>query len=124
MEWATVQHLDLRHVGRGVSKPLQPHTAAFHPTQAVIAVAVGSHIMGKTISRNDSRRFTLIRSYDASMLNRFGFSEFDALTGCKIASIDIGSPAVKMLYSPTSSNAVVAILEVSFLIRSCTEDYF
>lgn len=51
MEWATVQHLDLRHVGRGVSKPLQPHTAAFHPTQAVIAVAVGSHIMGKTISR-------------------------------------------------------------------------
>ena len=80
--------------------------------------------MGKTISRNDSRRFTLIRSYDASMLNRFGFSEFDALTGCKIASIDIGSPAVKMLYSPTSSNAVVAILEVSFLIRSCTEDYF
>lgn len=42
-----MQHLDLRHVGRGVSKPLQPHTAAFHPTQAVIAVAVGSHIMGK-----------------------------------------------------------------------------
>lgn len=89
MEWATVQHLDLRHVGRGVSKPLQPHTAAFHPTQAVIAVAVGSHIM-----------------------------EFDALTGCKIASIDIGSPAVKMLYSPTSSNAVVAILE-DCTIRSC-----
>lgn len=51
------------------------------------------------------------------MLNRFGFSEFDALTGCKIASIDIGSPAVKMLYSPTSSNAVVAILEVSFYSR-------
>ncbi|EOA23389.1 hypothetical protein CARUB_v10016565mg [Capsella rubella] len=89
MEWATVQHLDLRHVGRGVSKPLQPHTAAFHPTQAVIAVAVGSHIM-----------------------------EFDALTGCKIASIDIGSPAVRMLYSPTSSNAVVAILE-DCTIRSC-----
>ncbi|CDY17791.1 BnaC08g21990D [Brassica napus] len=89
MEWATVQHLDLRHVGRGISKPLQPHTAAFHPTQAVIAVAVGSHIM-----------------------------EFDALTGCKIASIDIGSPAVKMLYSPTSSNAVVAILE-DCTIRSC-----
>lgn len=42
-----MQHLDLRHVGRGVSKPLQPHTAAFHPTQAVIAVAVGSYIMGK-----------------------------------------------------------------------------
>jgi WD40 repeat protein len=89
MEWATVQHLDLRHVGRGVSKPLQPHTAAFHPSQAVIAVAVGSHIM-----------------------------EFDALTGCKIASIDIGSPAVRMLYSPTSSNAVVAILE-DCTIRSC-----
>lgn len=57
MEWATVQHLDLRHVGRGVSKPLQPHTAAFHPTQAVIAVAVGSYIMGNKISRNYYRHF-------------------------------------------------------------------
>lgn len=45
----------------------------------------------------------------------YWFAEFDALTGCKIASIDIGSPAVRMLYSPTSSNAVVAILEVNFL---------
>jgi len=55
MEWATVQHLDLRHVGRGVSKPLQPHTAAFHPSQAVIAVAVGSHIMGIILSANSYR---------------------------------------------------------------------
>lgn len=45
MEWATLQHLDLRHVGRS-SKPLQPHAATFHPTQAVVAVAVGRHIMG------------------------------------------------------------------------------
>lgn len=45
MEWATVQHLDLRHVGRE-SKPLQPHAAAFHPTQALIAVAIGRYIIG------------------------------------------------------------------------------
>lgn len=45
MEWATLQHLDLRHVGRS-SKPLQPHAAAFHPTQALLAVAVGSQIIG------------------------------------------------------------------------------
>ncbi|KAF3570534.1 hypothetical protein F2Q69_00061488 [Brassica cretica] len=43
MEWATVQHLDLRHVGRGVSKPLQPHTAAFHPTQAETFEVIGDN---------------------------------------------------------------------------------
>lgn len=49
MEWATLQHLDLRHVGRS-SKSLQPHAAAFHPTQALLAVAVGSQIIGKSFS--------------------------------------------------------------------------
>lgn len=46
MEWTTVQHLDLRHVGRGL-KPLQPHAAAFHSHQALVAVAIGSYIIGK-----------------------------------------------------------------------------
>ena len=46
MEWTTVQHLDLRHVGRG-HKPLQPHAAAFHPHQALVAVAIGNFIVGK-----------------------------------------------------------------------------
>lgn len=41
--------------------------------------------------------------------------EFDTLTGCRIASIDIGSPVVRMAYSPTSSHSVVAILEVPCL---------
>lgn len=45
MEWTTVQHLDLRHVGRGL-KPLQPHAVAFHPHQALVAVAIGSYIIG------------------------------------------------------------------------------
>lgn len=45
-------------------------------------------------------------------------SEFDAYTGCKIAAIDIGSPVVRMAYSPTSGNAVIAILEVSSLSGS------
>ena len=49
MEWTTVQHLDLRHVGRGL-KPLQPHAASFHPNQALIAVAIGSYIIGKNSS--------------------------------------------------------------------------
>lgn len=48
MEWATVQHLDLRHVGRG-QKPLQPHAAAFHPSQALIAAAIGNYIIGMTL---------------------------------------------------------------------------
>lgn len=47
------------------------------------------------------------------MLEYFVCAEFDTLTGSKITSIDIGSPAVRMAYSPTSSHAVVAILEVS-----------
>lgn len=46
MEWSTIQHLDLRHVGRE-AKPLQPHAAAFHPNQALIACAVGKYIIGK-----------------------------------------------------------------------------
>lgn len=91
MEWATVQHLDLRHVGRG-QKPLQPHAAAFHPSQALIAAAIGNYII-----------------------------EFDALTGSKVSSIDIGAPVVRMSYSPTSSHAVVAILE-DCTIRSCDFD--
>ncbi|KAK9285531.1 hypothetical protein L1049_024726 [Liquidambar formosana] len=91
MEWATVQHLDLRHVGRGL-RPLQPHAAAFHPNQALIAAAIGTYII-----------------------------EFDALTGSKISSIDIGAPVVRMSYSPTSGHAVIAILE-DCTIRSCDFD--
>lgn len=91
MEWTTVQHLDLRHVGRGL-KPLQPHAAAFHPHQALVAVAIGNFLI-----------------------------EFDALTGSKISSIDIGAPVVRMSYSPTSGHAVIAILE-DCTIRSCDFD--
>ncbi|KAF5463821.1 hypothetical protein F2P56_013950 [Juglans regia] len=91
MEWTTVHHLDLRHVGRGL-KPLQPHAASFHPHQALVAVAIGNFII-----------------------------EFDALTGSKISSIDIGAPVVRMSYSPTSGHAVIAILE-DCTIRSCDFD--
>ncbi|KAL3525713.1 hypothetical protein ACH5RR_014085 [Cinchona calisaya] len=91
MEWATLQHLDLRHVGRS-SKPLQPHAATFHPTQAIVAAAVGTHIM-----------------------------EFDVQTGSKIAAIDIGSPVVRMAYSPTTGHSIIAILE-DCTIRSCDFD--
>uniref|UniRef100_A0A803ML68 Transducin/WD40 repeat-like superfamily protein n=1 Tax=Chenopodium quinoa TaxID=63459 RepID=A0A803ML68_CHEQI len=91
MEWTTIQHLDLRHVGRE-AKPLQPHAAAFHPSQALIATAVGKYII-----------------------------EFDALTGSKISTIDIGSPVVRMSYSPTSGHVVIAILE-DCTIRSCDFD--
>lgn len=39
--------------------------------------------------------------------------ELDAYTGCKIAALDIGSPVVRMAYSPTVGHSVIAILEVS-----------
>lgn len=45
----------------------------------------------------------------------FVCTEMDALTGCKISSIDIGTPVVRMSYSPTSGHSVVAILEVGAL---------
>lgn len=86
-----MQHLDLRHVGRS-SKPFQPHAATFHPSQALVAVAAGNYII-----------------------------EFDAYTGSKISSINIGAPVVRMSYSPTSGHAVVAILE-DCTIRSCDFD--
>ncbi|XP_078433538.1 transducin/WD40 repeat-like superfamily protein [Wolffia australiana] len=91
MEWESVLRLDLRHVGRG-SKTLQPHAAAFHPVQGLIAVAIGTHIV-----------------------------EFDAFSGCKICSIEVGSPVVRMAYSPTSRHAVISILE-DCTIRSCDFD--
>uniref|UniRef100_A0ACD5XRH5 Uncharacterized protein n=1 Tax=Avena sativa TaxID=4498 RepID=A0ACD5XRH5_AVESA len=92
MEWATVQHLDLRHAGgrRGASaRPLQPHAAAFRASQAIVAVAIGTHVV-----------------------------EFDALTGSKIALVDLGARVVRMAYSPTSSHVIIAILEDA-TIRSC-----
>ncbi|XP_038719297.1 uncharacterized protein LOC120012104 [Tripterygium wilfordii] len=92
MEWATLQHLDLRHVGRAVEKPLQPHAAAFHPHQALIAVAIGTYVI-----------------------------EFDAFTGSRLSSVDIGAPVVRMAYSPASGHAVIAILE-DCTIRSCDFD--
>ncbi|XP_019054695.1 PREDICTED: uncharacterized protein LOC104605594 isoform X2 [Nelumbo nucifera] len=91
MEWTTVQHLDLRRVGRGL-KPLQPHAAAFHSTQALVAAAIGNYII-----------------------------EFDALTGSKISSIDIGAPVIRMSYSPTGGHAVIAVLE-DCTIQSCDFD--
>ncbi|KAJ4775115.1 Transducin/WD40 repeat-like superfamily protein [Rhynchospora pubera] len=88
MEWTRVQHLDLRHVARG-QKPQQPHYAVFKSSQAVVAVAVGTHII-----------------------------EFDCLTGSKISSIDIGARVVRMSYSPTNVDSVIAILDDG-TIRSC-----
>ncbi|GLU19989.1 hypothetical protein SLE2022_362080 [Rubroshorea leprosula] len=92
MEWTTLHHLDLRYVARGITKPLQPHAAAFHPTQALVAVAIGSYII-----------------------------EFDALTGSKLSTINIGCPVVRMSYSPTGGHAVIAILE-DCTVRSCDFD--
>lgn len=46
----------------------------------------------------------------------FGEAEFDAYTGSKISSIDIGAAVVRMSYSPTSGHAVIAILEVGYSI--------
>ncbi|KOM45044.1 hypothetical protein LR48_Vigan06g035000 [Vigna angularis] len=91
MEWTTLQHLDLRHVGLGV-RPLQPHAAIFHPYQALVAVAIGNFIV-----------------------------EFDALTGSKISTLEIGAPVVRMLYSPTRAHTVIAILQ-DCTLRSCDFD--
>ena len=52
--------------------------------------------------------FNTVLSYDLH-------AEFDAMTGSKISSINIGSPVVRMSYSPTSGHAVVAILEVGHI---------
>ena len=55
----------------------------------------------------------MMHTYLLSCLNfPFFFAEFDALTGSKIASIDLGARVVRMAYSPTTSHVVIAILEV------------
>ncbi|KAH9298243.1 hypothetical protein KI387_029925, partial [Taxus chinensis] len=43
---------------------------------------------------------------------------FDALTGCKLSTIDIGAPVVRMSYSPAGCHIVIAVLEDG-TIRSC-----
>lgn len=81
LEWATVQHLDLRHVGRGL-KPLQPHAAAFHSHQAIVAVAVGTYIIG-TIG-SGMLALLLVRGVNFSCFDRnfgelgVGWGETDA----------------------------------------------
>ncbi|KAG0579545.1 hypothetical protein KC19_4G105700 [Ceratodon purpureus] len=44
-------------------------------------------------------------------------AEFDALTGCKLSSIDIGATVVRMAYSPAGGHVIVAVLE-DWTIRS------
>eukprot|EP00897_Mesotaenium_endlicherianum_P010465 jgi/Mesen1/9447/ME000626S08698 len=79
MEWLTRRHFDLRgHAQCG----------AFHPTQPLLAVAVGKHII-----------------------------EFDTLTGCKQSMVDIGGRVMRMSYSPSWSHVIVAVLE-DLTIRS------
>lgn len=51
------------------------------------------------------------KSFELSQVS-YLFAEFDALTGSKIASIDLGARVVRMAYSPTTSHVVIAILEV------------
>lgn len=87
MKWVATQHLDLQPVRSG-APAVQPHCAAFHHSQALIAVAVGRNIV-----------------------------EFDALTGCKLSSIDIGAVVVRMAYSPAGGHVIIAILE-DWTIRS------
>nr|CAB3494008.1 unnamed protein product [Digitaria exilis] len=163
MEWTTVQHLDLRHSGgrRGASaRPMQPHAAAFRASQAIVAVAIGTHVVGKssltllrllgrgslvlgTLGFDSNSKgmlaivavaigthvvgkssLTLLRllGRGSLVLGTLGFDsnskgmlvprvEFDALTGSKIASIDLGARVVRMAYSPTTSHVVIAILE-------------
>ncbi|EFJ10186.1 hypothetical protein SELMODRAFT_427363 [Selaginella moellendorffii] len=38
-------------------------------------------------------------------------AEFDALTGCKLSSINIGASVVRMAYSPAGGHVIVAVLE-------------
>jgi hypothetical protein len=46
MKWTATQHLDLQPVRSG-APAVQPHCAAFHHSQALIAVAVGRNVVGE-----------------------------------------------------------------------------
>lgn len=85
MEWKALLHLNLQ---LGVRTPPQPHCAAFHHSQALVAVAAGRHVL-----------------------------EFDILTGCKLSSIDIGMPVLRMAYSPAGGHVIVVVLE-DFTIKA------
>ena len=52
------------------------------------------------------------------------FAEFDALTGSKIALVDLGARVVRMAYSPTASHVIIAILEVRFDVQVFGRSYF
>uniref|UniRef100_A0A7I4AE56 NPH3 domain-containing protein n=1 Tax=Physcomitrium patens TaxID=3218 RepID=A0A7I4AE56_PHYPA len=82
MKWTATQHLDLQPAQRSGTPAAQPHCAAFHPTLPLIAVAVGRNII-----------------------------EFDALTGSRLSSMNIGAAVVRLAYSPAGGHVIVAVLE-------------
>lgn len=87
MEWTTLQHLDLRHVDRG-HKALQPHAAAFHPNQGIVAVAIGNYIVGEFVFPLDSASPSLCTYY--SLMQRCGWSfDFQLLILFFLAAADI-----------------------------------
>ncbi|GLJ44307.1 hypothetical protein SUGI_0927300 [Cryptomeria japonica] len=93
MEWFPLQHLDLRgHKHKHKQHQQSPQCGAFHHSQALFAAALDKYIL-----------------------------EFDALTGCKLSTIDIGAPVVQMSYSPAGGHIVIAVLEDG-TIRSCDFD--
>jgi hypothetical protein len=49
MKWTATQNLDLQPVRSG-APAVQPHCAAFHQSQALIAVAVGRNIVGEVFA--------------------------------------------------------------------------
>lgn len=59
--------------------------------------------------------FFVYFGYFLLIWSKFCFVEFDCLTGSKISSIDIGARVVRMLYSPTNVDSIIAILDVSLL---------
>ncbi|GBG72188.1 hypothetical protein CBR_g11121 [Chara braunii] len=94
MEWLTCRLLDVSpSVGSGGAKICgglqQAQCAAFHPTEALVAVAVGRVIL-----------------------------EFDVLVGSKLACMDMGGTVMKMAYCPSGGHTIVAVLEDDMTIRA------
>ncbi|KAK7307612.1 hypothetical protein VNO77_40835 [Canavalia gladiata] len=103
MEWTTLQHLDLRHVG---VKPMQPHAASFHPHQALVAVAIGTYIVefdaltGSKISALDIGAPVVRMSYSPTS----GHTVITILQDCTVRSCDFDLDQTCVLHSPEKRN--------------------
>lgn len=84
MKWTATQHLDLQPVRSG-APAVQPHCAAFHHSQALIAVAVGRNIVGELRAFSEALSRFLLNSQLLEIVGLEAWSPLAPLVGSELS---------------------------------------